>query len=134
MWVRMLFTDNASELADTHLRAETLNNIIVFLAYHCNVGLMQACNEIFSGDGNGSVKVLHHLSRTLVRVQTRLASDDALSDSSIALVLSLISQEQISNRIDAAEIHAKGLEKMVQLRGGIDSLEGNVPLVLGICK
>jgi hypothetical protein len=133
MWVRILFTDNASELADTHLRAETLSNI-VYLAYHCNVGLMQVCNEIFSGDGNGSVKVLHHLSRTLIRVQTRLASDDALSDSSIALVVSLISQEQISDQLDAAEIHAKGLEKMVQLRGGLGSLEGNVPLVLGICK
>jgi hypothetical protein len=95
---------------------------------------MQACNELFSCDGNSSVKALYHLSRTLVRVQARVASDEALSDSSIALVVSLISQEQIRNQLDAAEIHAKGLEKIVQLRGGLGSLEGNVPLLLGICK
>lgn len=95
---------------------------------------MQACNEIFSSHGNSSAKALYHLSRTLTRVQTRVVSDDALSDSSIALVVSLISQEQISNELYAAEIHAKGLEKMVQLRGGLGSLEGNVPLLLGICK
>ncbi|KAH8703375.1 hypothetical protein BGW36DRAFT_369254 [Talaromyces proteolyticus] len=114
MWLRVLLTDEAS--------------------YHCNVGLMQACNEIFSGDGNSSLKALHHLSQTLTRVQRRLGSDDALSDSSIALVVSLISQEQIRNQLCAAEIHAKGLEKMIQLRGGLGSLEGNMPLVLSICK
>lgn len=95
---------------------------------------MQACNAIFSSDGRTSEKALYHLSQTLSQVQMRLNSPDAIADSSIAMVVSLISQEQIGSQLDNAEIHAKGLQKMVQLRGGVSSLEENMPLALQVCK
>lgn len=95
---------------------------------------MQACNEIFLANGNSSAKALYHLSQTLAYVQKRLQGADALSDSSIALVVSLIEQEQIRGEPLAAEIHAQGLQRMVQLRRGLSQLEENVPLLLRICK
>ena len=95
---------------------------------------MQACNEIFLGDGSSSPKALYHLSQTFDRVNKRLRSTDALSDSTIAIVLSLVNQEQTQRKYDAAQIHAQGLKTMVELRGGLEQLEGNISLVLKICK
>lgn len=95
---------------------------------------MQACNELFKSNGHSSTKALYYLSQTFNRVQEKLRSSDALSDSSIALILSLIMQEQIRNQHATAEIHARGLERIVQLRGGLDGLEGNRDLLLRVCK
>lgn len=85
-------------------------------------------------DGNSSVNALHHLSRTLELVRNLLESDKALSDATIATVISLIHQEQIRNYASAAAIHVKGLERMVQLRGGLHQLEHSTPLAQKICK
>ncbi|KAI5461788.1 hypothetical protein BGZ63DRAFT_424645 [Mariannaea sp. PMI_226] len=114
LWLRVLFSDEAS--------------------YYCNIGLMQACNEIFLGNTTGSPKALHHLSQTLAQVKRRLESDDALSDSTIGIVLSLVAQEQIRQDHRGAKTHFDGLEKIVELRGGLDQLEGNLPLLLKVCK
>ena len=95
---------------------------------------MQACNEIFLSDGDSPPKALYHLSRTFALVKERLESDNALSDSTIAIVVSLIIQEQIRQQQSAAAIHVKGLERIVKLRGGLSQLEGNISLVLKICK
>ena len=102
--------------------------------YHCNLDMMKACNEIFLRDGDSSACALYHLSRTFAHVKKRLESEHALSDSTIAIVMSLISQEQIRQQHSAAQIHAKGLIKLIELRGGLNELEGNIGLVLKICK
>ncbi|RAL03640.1 uncharacterized protein BO80DRAFT_349697 [Aspergillus ibericus CBS 121593] len=112
LWLRLLFTDEA--------------------AYHCNISLMQACNEIYLNNGSSTAKALYHLSQTFVQIQRRLASPDALSDSTMGLIVSLITQEQIRNQGAAADVHAKGLQRMVELRGGLGQL--NRILVLRICK
>ncbi|GAD98560.1 hypothetical protein FG04937.1 [Paecilomyces variotii No. 5] len=114
MWLQLLFTDEA--------------------AYHCNISLMQACNEIYLGNGSSTTKALYHLSQTFRQVQRRLESKDSLSDSTIGLVLFLIMQEQIRNQGPAAEIHASGLKKMVELRGGLNQLDGNLNLILKVCN
>lgn len=88
------------------------------------------------GDGNSSPKALHYLSHTFALVNKRLRSDEALSDSTIGIIVSLISQEQIRRNRTAAEIHIRGLGRIVELRGGLDKLEaeGSLLLVLRICK
>lgn len=95
---------------------------------------MQACNELYTSDGTSSAKALYHLSQTFAQIQKRLDGDNALSDSTLGLVTSLIMQEQIRDQIQAAEVHARGLQRMVELRGGIDQLEGSLALLLKVCK
>lgn len=134
-WFQMLFTDEAGEFADAHIPKDpSLSFLTSFPAYHCNLGLMQACNGIFLSDGNSPARALYHLSQTFLRVQARLESDDALSDSTLGLVISLVLQEQIRNQLPAAQVHGRGLQRMIQLRGGLTQLEGNVGLVLRACK
>lgn len=104
------------------------------IAYHCNVALMQTCNEVYDSNDSHSPRALSHIARSLPRVQRILNSDDALSDASIAIVLSLISQEMIRKCNEEIEIHFQGLTRMVDLRGGLPKLEDNRALTLKICK
>ncbi|KAJ5300803.1 uncharacterized protein N7443_005805 [Penicillium atrosanguineum] len=92
--------------------------------YHCSLALMQASNEIFHCNGQSSPKALYHLSQTFSQVKKRLEGENALSDSTIAIVMSLINQEQIRQQHAAAAVHVKGLEKMIELRGDSVNLKG----------
>ena len=104
------------------------------LAYHCSIAMMQASNDMFLGGGDTSPAALHHVSQTLAEVKKRLESRDALSDTTMGIVVSLINQEQIRKHHSAAEVHVMGLKRIVDLRGGLDQLQENIPLVLKICK
>ncbi|KAF2170841.1 hypothetical protein M409DRAFT_18813 [Zasmidium cellare ATCC 36951] len=114
MWLQVLFVNEAS--------------------YHCHVALMQTCNEVYDSNDSVSPRALSHIARSLPRVQRILNSDEALSDASIAIVLSLISQEMIRKCNEEIEIHFQGLTRMVDLRGGLPKLEDNRALTLKICK
>ena len=135
-WLRVLFTDEASEFGNVYGKPRIFVSLSLTTsaAYHCNIALMQVCNEIFLSDGHSPPNALYYLSRTFAQVTKRLESDNALSDSTIAIVVSLIMQEQLRQQQSAAAVHVKGLEKMIRLRGGLNQLEGNMPLLLKICK
>lgn len=95
---------------------------------------MQASNELFLGDGEKSPAAMYHLSNSLQYVRERLESEEALSDSTMGIVMSLITQEQCRQQHTAARIHMDGLAKMLELRGGLESLQSNVPILLKACK
>ncbi|KAL7935998.1 hypothetical protein V8C35DRAFT_278229 [Trichoderma chlorosporum] len=103
-------------------------------AYYCNIALMQTCNEMYSDNGDSSPKAMYHLSQTFNYVTRLLAGPDALSDSTIMIVVTLISQELIRKGDGALKVHRNGLQKMVELRGGLSKLEGNPALLLKVCK
>ncbi|KFY07907.1 hypothetical protein V492_06714 [Pseudogymnoascus sp. VKM F-4246] len=103
-------------------------------ATHCSIALMEACNGLFLGGNLNSSETLHHVSQTFVIIRKRLETDEALSDTTIGMVLMLILQEQVRNEDRAAEVHYEGLRKMVELRGGLGQLEQNPLLLLKICK
>ncbi|KAJ2981178.1 hypothetical protein NQ176_g2186 [Zarea fungicola] len=102
------------------------------------ISLMSACNNLFLGDAKDSTLSLYHLFETIKIVRRRLAGDQALSNSTIAIVLSLVQQEQMRNEFDIAHTHAKGLGKLIELRGGIEKIESDGPqnelLVMKLCK
>ena len=104
------------------------------VAHYCSVALLEACNQIFLLNGDSSPEALYHLSRAYTFIKKRLSSPDALSDSTIGLVVSFVHQEQIKKDRSQARVHLDGLIRMVELRGGLAQLEGNLPLTLKICK
>ena len=95
---------------------------------------MQVCNEIFKRNGDSPAKALYYLDQTFHYVQKRLEGNDALADSTMMIVLSLVHQELLRNYQSAASVHFEGLEKMVQLRGGLEGLRHNSTLLLKIYK
>lgn len=104
------------------------------IAYHCNVALMQTSNEVFDSKDGNSPRALRSIARSYPHIQRILNSGDAISDASIAIVLSLICQEMIRDCVEETAIHFRGLTRMVGLRGGLDKLAGNLALALKICK
>jgi hypothetical protein len=110
-----------------------LLDINLDVASYCAISLMAACNETILG-GKGSSKAVFHSSQTFAQVNKRLGTDQALSDSTLAIIVMLIMQEQMRKEEHEAEIHYEGLKKMVELRGGLSQIESNRPLVVKICK
>lgn len=110
------------------------SNLVYSLAYYCNIALMQTCNEMYCNNGNSSPKALYHLSQTFNHVTRLLAGPDALSDAAIMIVVSLVSSELIRKGYGDLKVHLSGLQKMIQLRGGLSKLEGNPALLLKVCK
>lgn len=95
---------------------------------------MQACNQVFLHNGQTSVEAMHSMSKTLSLLNQRLTSPQALHDSTISLILALIHQELFRQQHADAQVHAKGVDQMIELRGGLEKLEANHFLVLKICK
>jgi hypothetical protein len=95
---------------------------------------MKACNEVFLGRDGNSPEALHHLSQAFSEVQKRLNGPDALKDSTLTIILMLVLQQQLLGDHTGAKVHVEGLRRMVELRGGVDALQPNLPLVLKICK
>lgn len=95
---------------------------------------MQTSNEIYDSNDGSCPRALQSIARSYPHVQRILNSDHAVSDASIAIVLSLICQEMIRKCVEETAIHFQGLTRMVGLRGGLDKLEGNLALALKICK
>ena len=131
-WLMVLLTDEAGAIS---MKLTTLESLLTYqIASRCTIALMEACSSFFFGGGSSSPEALQHLSKTFTLVQERLASDEALSDSTLGIILMLIAQEQIRHEQREAEIHFEGLKRMIELRGGLSQLESNVPLLLKICK
>jgi hypothetical protein len=67
-------------------------------------------------------------------VAERLAGKDALSDSTLGVIVMMIVQEQMRKVVPEAYIHYEGLRKLIEVRGGLDQLEQSPILLLKICK
>ncbi|PVI05439.1 hypothetical protein DM02DRAFT_668366 [Periconia macrospinosa] len=102
--------------------------------FYCNIALMQACNALFKDEGHDSVISTTFLARSTAHVRRKIESQDALSCSTVAMVLSLVTQEQFRNEHKAARIHLDGLIRMIHLRGGLDTLAETVQVLLKVCK
>jgi hypothetical protein len=104
------------------------------VASRCSIAMMDACNEFMLGQNARSLESLRYLSQALASINERLRGDEALSDSTLTLVLHMIIYQQLRCQMAEAQIHYAGLQRMIELRGGLSQLEGNAPLLLKICK
>ena len=96
---------------------------------------MMTLNEFFFG-GNAatSPRAIYHLGRAVSMVNERLETEDALSNSTLAVVNLLIVQELLRESRLKAEVHLEGLKKMIELRGGLSQLGDDNTFVLKVCK
>jgi len=95
---------------------------------------MATLNEFLFAGEVASSEAIYHLSQAISLVNRELGTAEALSNSNLAVVNFLIFQGLLQERKLTAEVHLKGLRKMVELRGGLSQLEEDSKLVLKICK
>lgn len=72
-------------------------------------------------------EVLHRAANAYHLVTDRLSGDDALSDSTLAVVMALVHFECLGGRYQQGLVHFQGLQKLVQLRGGISGIKKTCP-------
>ncbi|CAI6310144.1 unnamed protein product [Periconia digitata] len=102
--------------------------------FHCSVALMQACNATFLYGKWDALVSATFLTSSISHVRKKIESPDALSCSTVAIVLSLVTQEQFRNEHEAARVHLGGLVRMINLRGGLDTLKETPQVLLKACK
>lgn len=95
---------------------------------------METCNSFFADGRIESLETMYHISQALTLVNQRLRGKEALTDSTVTMIVMLILQEQIRKEDEKINIHFEGLQKVITLRGGMGDLEGNSALLLKICK
>lgn len=84
-----------------------------------------------------SQRACFHYSQTLRLLQARLNDPKqahATSDATIMVVLFLASMAHVANEHTTAAIHIKGMEKMLRLRGGLQSLGSHHNMQVKVCR
>jgi hypothetical protein len=97
---------------------------------------MATLNQFFGGDGGARVvspKAIYHLSQAVSLVNQKLNTSEALSNSNVTVVNFLVVQHLVRDAHSEAEVHLDGLDKMIELRGGLSQL-GDRLLALKICR
>jgi len=78
-----------------------------------------------------------HFAKTLQMLQARLNDSDltfAISDGTIMVVFFLASAAELMGDFAAVENHVRGLEKIVNLRGGVRALNIHNNLQVKVCR
>ncbi|KAI0100180.1 hypothetical protein GGR51DRAFT_374339 [Nemania sp. FL0031] len=90
--------------------------------FHCNIAMASACAAFITGDESHSPVALHHMSQAYRLVNQQLSSDEALSDTTIAVVASINIYDRLYGDPQKALVHLNGVTRMIALRGGIREL------------
>lgn len=64
----------------------------------------------------------HHLSKTYRLINERLSQGKQVTNSTMAVVMSLSSYESTRGRYEQGVVHTAGLRNMVECRGGIGQM------------
>jgi hypothetical protein len=71
----------------------------------------------------------YHISQALRLINVKLSGKDAISNTNIAVVVIMAQFERLQNRHWQGIIHLDGLQRMVELRGGISQLKKDDPSI-----
>ena len=75
-------------------------------------------------------ETFRHLSHTFRLLNERLSGNEALSDTTVAVVVSMAQYELLQEHYSQGLVHIKGLQRMIELRGGISQLTKTSPGLL----
>lgn len=101
------------------------------LDFHCILAIAASFQDVFLGKAKTTPEALKHLSRAYYLINKRLSGPEAISDGTIAVVTTLAVFQRIHQQNSTGMIHLDGLYRMIQLRGGMESISrGNRTLAL----
>ncbi|KAJ8069238.1 hypothetical protein OCU04_002904 [Sclerotinia nivalis] len=90
---------------------------------HCGVAVsITALNNLIINQEDPKT-AMHHLSRAFRLINDKLSGNDAVADTTIAVVLTMSHYYRLQGQFRQGLVHLQKLEKMVEMRGGIASLE-----------
>ncbi|KAI0537239.1 hypothetical protein GGR58DRAFT_502346 [Xylaria digitata] len=90
--------------------------------FHCTIAMASACAAFLTGDSCHSPVALGHMSEAYRLVNIQLSSNDALSDTTVAVVAAINIYDRLYGNAEKAMVHHNGLTNLIALRGGIREL------------
>ncbi|KAL7933152.1 hypothetical protein V8C35DRAFT_60745 [Trichoderma chlorosporum] len=104
IFVRLIFTDQAY--------------------YHCALAAVLECTQF---SPQASVSTARHLIKAFRLINERISQAEQVSNSTLAVVMSLSTYESTRGRYKLGMIHLSGLIRMVEARGGLDLVGSGEP-------
>jgi hypothetical protein len=98
------------------------------------MALMITMNEFILDQPLQTSVSIYHLNQAVRLVNQRLQTPEALSNSHLSVVNFLVFQGLLKEDKQVAEIHLKGLYRMLELRGSLEELEEYPILASKFCK
>ncbi|TGO37416.1 hypothetical protein BHYA_0098g00400 [Botrytis hyacinthi] len=94
---------------------------------HCGVAVsVTALNNIVLNQEDPKI-AMHHLSLAFRLINDKLSGNEAASDTTIAVVLTMSHYYRLQGQVIQGLVHLQGLERMVKMRGGISNLRRKQP-------
>ena len=72
-------------------------------------------------------EAIRHMSQALRLVSERLSGNDAVSDTTLAVVVAMAQCARLQGQYRQGLVHLEGLQQMIELRGGVSQLTRNQP-------
>ncbi|KKP05649.1 hypothetical protein THAR02_02203 [Trichoderma harzianum] len=95
--------------------------------YHCALATVLECNHSSPQAGVSSIR---HLTQAFRLINERISRAEHVSNSTLAVVMSLSVYESTRGRYDRGMIHLSGLFRMVETRGGLDRIGSEEPEIM----
>lgn len=70
---------------------------------------------------------IHHLSQTFHLINERISRNVAVSDTTLAVVVAMAQYARLQGQYRQGLVHLGGLQRMIELRGGVSQLTKNEP-------
>lgn len=96
--------------------------------------MSEVCVDSLLGRNETSLQALQHLSNTYRCIKQNLEKYRTPPDSTIAAVMSMAVHEDLRGQPGRSKVHVDALERMVELRGGIDWFKDHQMLLQKICR
>ena len=98
------------------------------------MALMGTLNRYFLGRDVPASSIMSHLTQAVILVNQSLDTHEATCDANIYVVNFMVVQELLNGAKERSLVHLRGLQRMIELRGGLDDLEPNLKLLAKVCK
>ncbi|KAM0151087.1 hypothetical protein ACHAPG_008478 [Botrytis cinerea] len=90
---------------------------------HCGIAVsVTALNNVVVNREDPKI-AMHHLSLAFRLINDKLSGNDAVADTTIAVVLTMSHYYRLQGQFSQGLIHLEGIERMVKMRGGISNFK-----------
>ena len=110
-------------VSSTYFISHSITPILIkSKVFHCAIAASVTARNGLVVEKDDPKEAMRHLSQTFRLINERLSGNDAVSDATIAVVVILAQHERLRGHYREGLVHVGGMERMVQLRGGVVAL------------
>ncbi|KAF4264592.1 hypothetical protein KXW98_006467 [Aspergillus fumigatus] len=116
------YVPQLSKAIDSPSEASSMFVRYIFIdqaCFHCAVATSILCLNDLVTRKEGILQAMSHISHTFRLINQRLSGQEAISDTTMAVIVSMAQYERHQNEYQRGFVHVQALRRMVQLQGGL---------------